>query len=903
MLTKAMQWLLERRELWTEMIVVVPTAQSARRLREQIAYARAGLAPMVVTPQFLLPQRDAGVAAGELAAWTEVLLELDLDDARDLFPKDPPEGVANSFRWAFNIAKQLVELSKQVSGEGLSFRDIQNRSPEQGRWSDISKLEYRVKKKLEYWQIKNEEAVEVAEQKRIVIAGVCDLSPAAVRFLTEKLQRGEIVEQLIHAPFETAETFSEWGQPLASFWEETTLLLPDWREKVSLAEHADLAAKEAVQSIAENKWLPEEVAVGLCDREMVRATQREFQDAGWKTFDPDGTSVQSSSFVQFVRALKSWLRENRPVDALMELLRLPESEFLLGEGVDRYSLVADLDVIKTKRLPESVNDLLGYLQASEGERNRKLEDAVRSIVEQTDALNKGSAVRGLKGWLARALNRTQPDVAGVVVDAVAQMLGELEKVGRKSKRFSIGNLLEMITECLSVQKVSVGTEDTVLDLQGWMELIYDDAPHLLLLGLHEGVVPQQGGDDPFLPESLRENMEMTSGQQRYARDSYLFRSLVESREDVRIFLTKVNDAGEPKSPSRLLLRTTGTDLAERVQTFFGEAEVQPENPSAWQRDWMLEAPSVHNPYAKDNEEMRFLSPSALKDYLACPFRFFLRRVVRMERYEARKAEMSALDFGNLVHAVVEHFGRDEGLRGSYSVNEIREGFDALLDDESGRRFGRKPNLALEMQREIARARLHALAYHQAEQRAEGWKIVEVELDVGKELPWEIAGHPIRMQVDRIERNEGTGKYRVMDYKTSAKAKSPQDAHLTSFKAEENRPILGELITPPRKRSECRWQNLQLPIYAWFVKEHYGLEEIPEVGYIQMPSATSDTEFAIWKTFDDTLLTSAQQWAEEAVRRIENSEFFSAAELSVNDQKWDDFAKLAQGSLKDAFSLK
>eukprot|EP00112_Aurelia_sp_Birch-Aquarium-sp1_P004327 Seg14887.2 transcript_id=Seg14887.2/GoldUCD/mRNA.D3Y31 product="ATP-dependent helicase/deoxyribonuclease subunit B" protein_id=Seg14887.2/GoldUCD/D3Y31 len=502
--------------------------------------------------------------------------------------------------------------------------------------------------------------------------------------------------------------------------------------------------------------------------------------------------------------------------------------------------------------------------------------------------------------MAKTLNRTNPEVASVVVDAIGQMMTQLEKV--KSKRFTIAHLLEIITDGLSVQKVGEDGSDAVLDLQGWMELIYDDAPNLLLLGLHEGVVPQQYGEDPFLPESLRENLGMSSGKLRYARDSYLFRSYVESREEVRVYLTKVNDAGEPKSPSRLLLRSSGTDLAERVQTFFGEADLQPENPSAWQRDWVLTAPTLQNPYARECDEMRFLSPSALKDYLSCPMRFFLKRIVRMNRYEARKAEMSALDFGNLVHAVVENFGRDESIRWSDSVSEIRDGFDNLLDDECGRRFGKKPNLAVEMQQEIARSRLHALAYHQAEQRSLGWKIIDVELDVGKELPWCIAEHPIKMQVDRIERNEGTGKYRVMDYKTSASATHPQEAPLTSFKPDENRPILGELITPPRKRSEFRWQNLQLPIYAWFVKEHYQLNEIPEVGYIQMPSATSETEFAIWDSFDEAMFDSAKQWAEEAVRRIEQGEFFNATELSTNDQKWDDFARLAQGSLSEAFSL-
>ena len=50
-LTQAVAWLLERRDELPGMLVVVPTAQSGRRLREALAEsAGALLAPKVVTP-------------------------------------------------------------------------------------------------------------------------------------------------------------------------------------------------------------------------------------------------------------------------------------------------------------------------------------------------------------------------------------------------------------------------------------------------------------------------------------------------------------------------------------------------------------------------------------------------------------------------------------------------------------------------------------------------------------------------------------------------------------------------------------------------------------------------------------------------------------------------------------
>lgn len=272
----------------------------------------------------------------------------------------------------------------------------------------------------------------------------------------------------------------------------------------------------------------------------------------------------------------------------------------------------------------------------------------------------------------------------------------------------------------------------------------------------------------------------------------------------------------------------------------------------------------------------------------------------MERFTPDKSEMDALDFGNLVHAVVEKFGFDQSVRESKKEAEIAASFQSILEKEVFIRFGNNLHLAVQIQVQIASNRLRALARLQAEERTKGWKIIDVELKIGKDLPWSIAGHPMTMMLDRVERHEHTGEIRVMDYKTSAKAKQPQDAHLETFKKDENKPILGELINSGKR--QLRWSNLQLPIYAWFAQQHYGCEDIPRVGYIQLPNAVSDTAFTEWEKFDQTLLDSAKLWAEETVNRIQKSDFYTPANLSTKEQGWDDYAKLAQGDITAAFGL-
>jgi len=886
-------------------IIVVPTAESGRRLRHALAKHGCVLAPKVVTPQFFLAQKSNGQELASLYGWVHVLMDLDLDQARGLFPKDPPDGVLKGFRWAFNVGKQLHELASNLAETNKDFAEVGRMSAgglDGDRWSDLAMLAEQVEQTLRSWKVtETDEYQQIDSDSEIIIAAVADLGATSISRLTQLIHNGANIHVLIHGDQKMPHAFDDWGRPEPSVWLEEPIPYPDWKKNILICEKPSLLGEQVVAKISTNQWLPEDISLGLCDRELAAPVTRELAEAGWDVYDPEGKQIKSSSLMQFLRALRSWLTEDRPLTALLDLLRLPQMDaFLRDESPSRYAMIKEIEQLVARRLVSSSHDLIEYNNALPIPSKSLI--SLQNLLTDTEQIYQGSAVKGLRGWVARALNRSPESAASTVVDDISAMFNVLEKIEKKTKKVDLEQALDLICEVLSNRKMYADPSGTMIDLKGWIELMYEDAPELLLLGLHEGTVPASGGDDPFLPDSMREMLGLETSRDHYARDCYLFRSLLESRKNVYTYLTKLNESNVPNAASRLLLRSSGKDLAERVQRFFGESDVVPENPSAWQRDWSLTLPEVKNPYTPvaGEDNLRMLSPTALRDYLHCPLRFFLKRVLRMERFSPDKTEMDALDFGNLVHAVVEKFGLDESVRDSTKESEIAAAFESILDKEVFFRFGKNLHLAVQIQVQIASNRLRALARIQAQERAKGWKIIDVELKIGKDLPWTINGHPMTMMLDRVERHEQTGEIRVMDYKTSAKAKPPRDAHLETFKEEENKPILGELV--PSGKRELRWSNLQLPIYAWFAQQHYKCEEIPIVGYIQLPNAVSDTAFTEWEKFDQPLLDSAKLWAEETVNRIQKSDFYTPANLSTKEQGWDDYAKLAQGDIAEAFGL-
>ncbi|HXA80976.1 MAG TPA: ATP-dependent nuclease subunit B, partial [Opitutaceae bacterium] len=97
------------------LLVVVPTQQSGRRLREALAEhaaarGQAAFPPRVFTPDRLITQGlgpDVAARLESLLAWTEILRPLDLEAFRDVFPVDPP---ARDFNWALRLAREFTHL-------------------------------------------------------------------------------------------------------------------------------------------------------------------------------------------------------------------------------------------------------------------------------------------------------------------------------------------------------------------------------------------------------------------------------------------------------------------------------------------------------------------------------------------------------------------------------------------------------------------------------------------------------------------------------------------------------------------------------------------------------------------------------------------------------------------------
>lgn len=277
--------------------------------------------------------------------------------------------------------------------------------------------------------------------------------------------------------------------------------------------------------------------------------------------------------------------------------------------------------------------------------------------------------------------------------------------------------------------------------------------------------------------------------------------------------------------------------------------------------------------------------TAFRDHLFCPFRFYLKHALRLKTVDPRKSELDARDFGELCHAALEAMGAEPALRGCTDAPSLRAFLLDVLERKARERYGRELTLPLMIQLESARQRLGRAAEVQAAQRAEGWAIEATEAP----FTLEVGGLAVRGKIDRIERHEGTGRRRVLDYKTSDASRSPLDAHCrrvgrgSSAEAPEYaRFMIGG--------KEWAWTDLQLPLYIEalarspsFVRLRQASPVTQEVaGYFNLPKAVGETAVETWEAYGGELHAAALRCAEGVAMAVAQGVFWPPAEPGDRD---------------------
>ncbi len=862
---------------FSSLAVICPTREAGRKLHESLTLHAHHAGHALLAPQIMMPE---GVLAwvepmalseateiDSLLAWVEVLENVDLATVPQVLPRPP---ATRDFAWALAMAVTFRRLLHTLGEAGWSMAQATARLgatfPEAERWAQLSLLEQHYTAQLTRAGLVDRNralaraalAVQPsADVRKLIVLGVPEPLPL-VRTAWERLARqGLPVQICVQAPDYLAATFDLWGQPRVEHWSQRPLPITQPAEQILVR---DDPAALAAELVTLTETTPGELAIGMVDREVLPLALAKYAERDIATFNPEGEPLTAQSLYwmltgwQELLAARSWsawaqwLRVPEVLGTLVAEIVWPEDQAAAPET----ELLRAADACAAAHLPSNLADARGAMQRA-GAADTPLAQALRITSQWLDDFVNQDFPIALTDFLERLYGPVQWPAGEPKTIAFTQasehVVAKLSELSRAAaalpRRLEPAQLLTLLLRVLREVRLFPEAASGGVELSGWLELSYATAEHLVIVGVNDGLVPTAITADSWLPHGLRATLNLRTNEERLAVDAFRLAALLEQRAttgSVRLLVGRASTAGEALKPSRLLLLCPPQSLPARVQMLFAEAPPAPVAVAEWQRAWQL------TPRFPADWKLTKVSATTFAKYLMCPFRYYLEMVLRMEDYDAQKQEMNAMDFGNLCHYAFECLALDPLLKHETDVARVAAYLKEKTAERVAQLYGSHLSVPLLVQRTSVQQRLAAAAPILVQSRLEGWEIQRVEVDLRDVLgaPWLIEGIEISGRIDMVEYHPQLEKWRIIDYKTSAKPVSPADGHLRPAPRSQPRPVqpyeegFAEAALLPDGR---RWKNLQLPLYAAALQRHYG--QPVEAAYFNLPPATTQVQLATW----------------------------------------------------------
>jgi len=889
--------------------VVLPGRRAGRRLLELLveSVAQRGevlLPPEITTVGRLLdhlcpkPDRPQASSVARQQAWLAAIRQADGDTLRE-FLSEPPRDDQPAAQLA--VAEQLDTLHQTVAAGGHDFaavaalgQNLEDFIDDEPRWQAMARVQQSYFDQLDAAGLCDPHQV----HQQMVEAGRCHADgPIVLAFVVElttpQRQALEHVDQpldvLVHAPADRAADFDALGTLNIDTWQHAALPMRD--EQIVVADRPSDQADAAVRAIDryDGAHPAEQITIGVCDDRVLPYLQQRMEHFNLPARAAAGVSLTATRPIRLLRLAAAWLEHRRFADFAALLRHIDIEDHLRGKLVD--PAIEHWLTLVDRYLSDHLQGRVADDWLGDPEQRAQLKHVHDVVCDLFEPLL-GTDERPLRDW-------AQP-VADVLVSVYShRQLSRLDEADRlvvETSQVLRGALVDwldlyetldppvaapaalamLIRHVERLPGIVPESAEPAVELLGPLELHLDDAAALIVTGFNEGHLPSSITADPFLPDALRSQLGLIDNRRRLARDAYALCAMLSSQRDVTLIAGRQSVDGDPLTPSRLMFAPTpdgDDDLVTRRVRMFYQPPAPPPPIVPPQREPMPDVEfKVPPPPAALDEPITAMAVTAFRSYLECPYRFYLRHVLRLETLDDQAAEMDGGAFGSLAHDVLGAFGQSDAAH-STDADTIERTLNRLLDEHAERQFGRFAHLAVRVQIEQLRQRLSAFATWQADWAQQGWRIVrehvEVYMNRKAGVSFDVDGEPMTLtgRIDRIDVNEQTGACIVFDYKTSEAGDKPDKTH--------------------RKRGA--WVDLQLPLYRHLVRK-LGYEN-PQLGYILLSKKPQDVGAAL-ATWGDEELASADEEARRVIRCVRGEIFWPPSDPPT----FDDYAAICGADL-------
>ena len=895
-------------------LLVLPGSMASRRLQVLMAQRAARERLILRPPRFLtlgkLPEelyRAKLPFASELTqvmAWVQVLRSTPSAQLQPLLFEVPAQEQLGIW---MDLAKLLGSLHRELASDLLDFKDVAEKlagTVEEPRWKILALLQRKyldVLHEAGLWDIQSArrfalEHGEVAEvQHEVVLLGTVDLNRAQRQFLAAI---GPKVQVLIGAPESFAEGFDRDGTLRSSFWQN--LEIPIDQDQIHVRTSAVQAAHELAVQLAKlgNSRSVRDITIGVPDPSLVPALQETLAQYQVALRYGPGSPIFGTPPMKVLYAIEEYLRDPN-VQNFSNLIRIPWIESwlrvharLAPTSEDPQSSNSQLPAAFLPRIDEYLQRTLlrsvWVPQWPEAANRDVFVAVVEALDRWLEPLRSGK--RTLEAWAhplrqlfldlseLESVDRNEP-VGHLILRGCREINSVLDRLAnippKLNLQIELPEALAWLQQQLQGVQIPPLADDAAIEMLGWLDVALDDAPVLMMTGLHDGVVPESVNSDAFLPNRLRSELGLLDNARRFARDAYVMMACLHTREQVEFIMNRFSSNSDPLTPSRLMMAVPTDQLPDRVAKLISEQDESAELASGWQSRPLQS--DIQIPRPDPTKRLGAMAVTDFTKYSECPYRFYLKKLCKASPVEHLRLELDGGGFGDMIHSVLEGL-KDSPVAESIDPEQIDAWLSSALDAWVKNRFGSVLPPALVVQVEQAKLRLAEFSKHQAAWAAQGWRIKHIEhhVDRSNGIVWNLPHGQmvIHGRIDRIDVNEKTGEVAVWDYKTGDTTEEPRKNHLRK--------------TP---NQEDQWIDWQLPLYGLLI-ETLGYRDPSQVqfGYILLPKNIAETKF-LSANFSAQEHRSAIESAKEIADRVLQGQFWPPSDDIPMD--WDDYRFITQ----------
>ena len=229
-----------------------------------------------------------------------------------------------------------------------------------------------------------------------------------------------------------------------------------------------------------------------------------------------------------------------------------------------------------------------------------------------------------------------------------EILDRIIKINIEFK--SLSNQSKLLNQIFKMIRIPFSGEPlSGLQVMGVLESRNLDFDDVYILSMNEGDFPRKLYSISFIPYNIRKGFQLETSDSMDKVYSYLFYRVIQRAKNITL-IYNTNSSFSSKGEKSRYIKQISSESNYKINDFSVTDKLEIDN-----------KPKLSIPKSKeiiDKLQNRFcnggyMSPSAIKDYMDCPLRFYYRYVANIREVNPISSEILKPDFGKITHKALE----------------------------------------------------------------------------------------------------------------------------------------------------------------------------------------------------------------------------------------------------------